>query len=86
MIRRIELFGLIKGHISTKIAQQVAHIRKEDVQSMINDDSALRNPITGSMATQWVFTIPSIIDRLGIEIRGRIHIDVTAVPKSGGKE
>ncbi|OBT57614.1 hypothetical protein VE04_03651 [Pseudogymnoascus sp. 24MN13] len=55
--------GLIKGHISTKIAQQVAHIRKEDVQSMINDDSALR-----------------------IEIRGRIHIDVTAVPKSGGKE
>lgn len=53
---------------------------------MINDDSALRNPITGSMATQWVFTIPSIIDRLGIEIRGRIHIDVTAVPKSGGKE
>ncbi|OBT92187.1 hypothetical protein VE01_10029 [Pseudogymnoascus verrucosus] len=78
--------GLIEGHISTNIAQQVAHIKKEDVQSMINDDSALRNPITGSMATQWVFTIPSTIDRLGIEIRGRIHIDVTAVPKSGGKE
>lgn len=78
--------GLIKGNISTKMAQQVAHIRKEDVRSMINDDFVLHNPITGSMGTHWVFTIPSIIDRLGIEIRGRIHIDVTAVPKSGGRE
>ncbi|KFZ06268.1 hypothetical protein V501_07548 [Pseudogymnoascus sp. VKM F-4519 (FW-2642)] len=78
--------GLIKGHISTKMAQQVAHIRKEDIQSIINDDFVLRNPITGSKGTQWVFTILSIIDRLGIEIRGRVHIDVTAVPRSGGKE
>ncbi|OBT80416.1 hypothetical protein VF21_00868 [Pseudogymnoascus sp. 05NY08] len=78
--------GLIKGHISTKMAQQVAHIRKEDVQSTINDDFVLRNPITGSMGTQWVFTIPSIIDRLGIEIRGRIHIDVTAATKGDGTE
>ncbi|OBT86046.1 hypothetical protein VE02_05525 [Pseudogymnoascus sp. 03VT05] len=78
--------GLIKGHISTNMAQQVAHIRKADVQSTISDDFVLRNPITGSMGTQWVFTIPSIIDRLGVEIRGSIHIDVTAATKGDGTE
>lgn len=78
--------GLIKGHICTKIAQQIARIRKENVQSAINDDFVLRGPDTGSRGTQWVFTMASIIDRLGIEIRGRIHIDVTAAPKGDGTE
>ncbi|OAF59463.1 hypothetical protein VC83_03974 [Pseudogymnoascus destructans] len=78
--------GLIKGHICTKIAQQVARIRKENVQMTINDDFVLRNPVTGSKGTQWVFTIPSAIDRLGTEIHSRIHIDVTAAPKGDGTE
>ncbi|OBT61336.1 hypothetical protein VE03_09537 [Pseudogymnoascus sp. 23342-1-I1] len=75
------VIGLIKGHISTKIAQQAGRIKEEDVQSTINDGFVLSGPITGSMGTQWAFTTRRVIDRLGVEIRGRIHIDVTAAPQ-----
>lgn len=67
---------LIKGHICTGVQDLVTRIKKKEVQTEVSEENVLR---TGSIkATQWVFMHYNTIERLEEEIRGNIHIEITA--------
>ncbi|EXJ86730.1 hypothetical protein A1O3_03684 [Capronia epimyces CBS 606.96] len=68
---------VVKGHICTGV-NKVHRIKKEAVQKKITEDFVMHVPSTGAKATQWAFMNPSSVDRLGEEIRGKVHIDIFA--------
>jgi hypothetical protein len=67
---------MIKAHICTGVHSSITRIKKEEVQTKITEDNVLR--ISYGRATQWVFMQDDSIERLGAEIRGKIHIEVTS--------
>lgn len=67
---------LIKGHICKMTLSAINNIRDpEDVQQRITEDSVLLRE-DGRRATQWAF-LASVEERLNVEIRGKIQIDIT---------
>lgn len=73
---------LIKGHICTGVQDSVTRIKKEEVQTKMSEENILT---TGSgKATQWVFMHnyrslnDNTIERLEQEVRGKIHVEITA--------
>jgi hypothetical protein len=67
---------LIKGHICTGHETTITRIKKEDVQTKMSEDNVLM--ISSGKATQWVFMQEASVERLGLEIQGKIHIEITA--------
>jgi hypothetical protein len=67
---------LIKDHIFSATPVPITRIKKEDIQSQINEENVLRNGST--KATQWAFVRHPSALRLGEVMRGKIHIDITA--------
>lgn len=67
---------LIKGHICTGVQGSVTRIKKEEVQSKLTEENVLK--ISSGNATQWVFMQRPSVEQLGIQIRGKIHINITA--------
>jgi hypothetical protein len=74
---------LIKGHIYTGVHSSITRIKKEEVQTKITEDNVL--PISSGRATQWVFMQYDSIKRLGAEIRGKIHIEITSAEQGQEK-
>ena len=70
---------LMKGHICSSHSNQVTRIKKENVQDSLSGAHLMNE---SQKATQWVFMNKETAERLGREIRGKTHIDVTA---AGGK-
>jgi hypothetical protein len=77
---------MIQGHICTGVNSSITHIPAKDVQTRMTDDHVLRVGETDTKATQWAFIQVDSIKRLGEEIRGRIHIDITASVQSKEEE
>jgi hypothetical protein len=73
---------LIKGHICSTF-HSITRIRKEEVQTKITEDNVLL--IGSDRATQWVFMQYDSIERLGTEIRGKIHIEITSAEQGQEK-
>jgi len=67
---------LIIGHISKSLDNMIRRIKQSDVQEKINEGHVMT--ITGGKSTQWAFTKEDAANRLGREIKGKIHIDVYA--------
>ena len=67
---------LIKGHISTGAGTSIKCIKKEEIQTSMSENNLVM--ISSGRATQWVIMQRSVNERMGIEIRGKIHIDITA--------
>jgi hypothetical protein len=67
---------LIKGHICTGVHSLITRIKKEEVQTKVTEDNVLRT--SSGRATQWVFMQDDSMKRLGAEIRGKIHIEITS--------
>lgn len=67
---------IIKGHICTGVQASVTRFKKEEIQSKMTEENVLE--IGSEKATQWGFMQYSSVKRLGIQIRGKIHIDITA--------
>jgi hypothetical protein len=74
---------LIKGHICTGVHSSITRIKKEEVQTRITEDNVLL--IRSGRATQWVFMQDDSIERLGAEIRGKIHIEITSAEQGQEK-
>ena len=71
---------LIKGHICTGFSASVTRIKKDEVQTKMSEENLLT--IGSSKATQWVFMQDDSVERLGREIRGKIHIEITAAKEA----
>lgn len=69
---------VIRGPICTGVAARITRIDQSAVQQMITEDFLLRVPSSGAKATQWAFMKRRDAERLGQEIRGKVHIDITA--------
>ena len=67
---------IVKGHILSSASSQVTRIKKEQVQSSITEAFVTMN--SSRKAIQWAFMQAESAERLGREIRGKIHIDITA--------
>lgn len=67
---------LIKGHICTGVQSSVARIKKEEVQTRMTEENVLTTAC--GKATQWAFIRYDSAMRLGMEIRGKIHIEIIA--------
>jgi hypothetical protein len=74
---------LIKGHICSTFHSSITRIRKEEVQTKITEDNVLL--IGSGKATQWAFMQYDSIERLGAEIRGKIHIEITSAEQGQEK-
>jgi hypothetical protein len=74
---------LIKGHICSTFHSSITRIRKEEVQTKITEANVLL--IGSGRATQWVFMQDDSIERLGAEIRGKIHIEITSAEQGQEK-
>jgi hypothetical protein len=74
---------LIKGHIYSTFHSPITRIKKEEAQTKITEDDVLL--ISSGRATQWVFTQYDSIERLGAEIRGKIHIEITSAEQGQEK-
>lgn len=72
---------LVKGHICTGVSNSVTQIKKEEVQAKMTEENLVRIS-SGEAATQWVFMNRATAERLAMEIRGKIHIDITAATNS----
>jgi hypothetical protein len=73
---------LIKGHIST-FPSPITRIRKEEMQTKITEANVLL--IGSGRATQWAFMQYDGIERLGAEIRGKVHIEITSAEQGQEK-
>lgn len=60
----------------TGFYQRVPRIKKEDIQTSMNEDFVMKVPSTNNQATQYAFLHSSCLDRLEEEIWGKIHIDM----------
>ena len=74
---------LIKGHICTGVQSSITRIKKEEVQTKITEDNVLL--IGSGKATQWASMQDDSIERLGAEIRGKIHIEITSAEQGQEK-
>lgn len=68
--------AVLKGHCCTGVASKTTRIRADDVQTAMTQD--FRLVVGDTVAVQWVFLTTSDANRLGEQIRGKIHIDITA--------
>lgn len=75
---------LMKGHICQVASTPLTRIKKEEVQSKMNEGMLLYLA-NGAKATQWVFLSDGSVAQLGEEMRGKVHIDITAPATSQGK-
>ncbi|KAJ5779241.1 hypothetical protein N7457_006961 [Penicillium paradoxum] len=62
---------IVRGPISTS-SKEIIRIRREDVQSSINEDHVMCLP-SGRKACQWVFVQHDTINLLAEQIRGKMH-------------
>jgi hypothetical protein len=69
---------LIKGHICTGMTRTIARIAAADVQTRISRDQLIHCPSTRRPAIQWMFWKPETLELLAGEIRGKMHIEITA--------
>ena len=76
---------LLKGHICTGVPSKVTRIKLEDSQIKMTDDFCMLVPNTGRKASQWVILDGSTANRLGSEVRGKVHIVITAALDAQGK-
>lgn len=67
---------IIEGHICSSLSTQVTRLKREEVQTNLTEANVMR--IGSTKATQWAFVQRESADRLGQEMRGKIHIDITA--------
>jgi hypothetical protein len=74
---------LIKGHICSTFHSSITRIKKDEVQTKITEDNVLL--IGSDRATQWAFMQDDSIERLGAEIRGKIHIEITSAEQGQEK-
>ncbi|KAK8214166.1 hypothetical protein IWZ01DRAFT_229089 [Phyllosticta capitalensis] len=65
---------LIIGHICKKDGTVITKIPADKVQSTMSQDNILL--IGDQKATQWVIMHRDVANRLGREIRGKVHVDV----------
>jgi hypothetical protein len=68
---------VIEGHICTGVSTSIAGYKSHEVQTKINDSHCLRLA-GGRRATQTVIMKLEAAKRLGVEIKGKMHIDITA--------
>lgn len=66
----------IRDHICTGVGTSVTRIKKADVDVSMTEENLLT--IGFRKATQWAFMQAESTRRLGREMRGQIHIDITA--------
>lgn len=72
---------VIRGHVCNGLSRRVIRIKREDVQNTINEAFVLRHKDLNEEdieSQQVVFIGESTIEQLAIEVRGKMHIDVTA--------
>lgn len=62
------------GHICSGITPKVAKIRPNEVQTMIDEDKVLK--IGNKKATQWVVVHEDVAEKLAIQVRGKMHIEI----------
>ena len=67
---------LIKGHICTGVSSSVTRIKEEELQEKMTEENLVM--ISSGKASQWVCMNEATAERLAMEIRGKIHIDITA--------
>lgn len=67
---------LIKGQVCTGVGTSVTRLKRNEVQEKMSEESLVM--VSAGKTTQWAFIQISTGLRLGHEIRGIIHIDVTA--------
>lgn len=67
---------LVKGHICTGVSSSVTRIKKEELQAKMTEENLVM--ISSGKASQWAFMNEATAERLAMEIRGKIHIDITA--------
>jgi hypothetical protein len=65
---------LIEGHICIRAPSTIPRIKKEELQEKISEDDVMY--IEGRKATQSAFMDEEVVKRLGIMVRGKIHIEV----------
>ncbi|MCJ1223709.1 hypothetical protein MMC12_000352 [Toensbergia leucococca] len=75
---------IIKGHICSYLSAQVTRIKQENVQTTMTEDFAMKIGSSGRKATQWAFMQRNSVERLREQIRGKIHIDITAATMAQG--
>jgi hypothetical protein len=73
---------LIIGHCSKGTQNIIAKIHKDQVQTNITEDNLVMS--SDGKAIQYVFMKASSATRLALEMRGKVHIDITApaIPQS----
>jgi hypothetical protein len=62
------------GHICTGATKAFANIRKEEVQTRMGEHNVLR--IGNKESKQWVVMHVDVAERLALEMRGKMHIDI----------
>lgn len=65
---------IIKGHIAARHPSRYPIIDKADIEAKINEDDILMNG--NKKSTQWVIMNKDTADRMAVEIRGKVHIEV----------
>ncbi|KAJ5945694.1 hypothetical protein N7454_002533 [Penicillium verhagenii] len=63
---------IVRGPICSTLSRQLVRIRRENIQTHINEDNVMRL-LSGRKSTQWVFVQRDVINRLAEHIRGKMH-------------
>jgi hypothetical protein len=62
------------GHVCTGVTKMITKIRPDEVQTRIDEDNVLK---TGNnKATQWVVMHEDVANKLAIQFRGKMHIEI----------
>lgn len=74
----LEEAELIKGHVCGNLSVKVNRIPQHDVQTTMNEDNVLRHHRDSRhhKSTQWMFQGDDAVDKLAIEIRGMMDIEI----------
>ncbi|KAJ9615242.1 hypothetical protein H2200_001316 [Cladophialophora chaetospira] len=73
---------LMEGHICTGVTTAISRMKVEEIQDRIDEDHVLQVGENETKAKQCVFLSAGAINRLGREMRGKLHIDIYAAIQS----
>ena len=68
---------IIKGHVCLLKDRYITTVPNNQFQTFINEGCVMNMP-NGRKSTQWAFVQDDSSARFGLEIRGKIHIDITS--------
>ncbi|KAH8711923.1 hypothetical protein GQ44DRAFT_714129 [Phaeosphaeriaceae sp. PMI808] len=69
-----EQTDVMLGHIYFGVIPKITKIRPNEVQTTINEDKVLK--IGNNKATQWVVMHEDVAEKLAIQVRGKMHIEI----------